>query len=93
MGSATIAGMTADLKLDIGSRYSIVLLVFFIPVRKLLFLSLQIFGTKIGWLICWMVVLYFRTPQQPCSQEGWVCRLVEFNCIFLGGCDDWDGVH
>jgi len=45
MGSATIAGMTADLKLDIGSRYSIVLLVFFIPVRKF---SLEIFWAKIG---------------------------------------------
>ena len=48
MAGAAIAGMMADLKLNIGSRYSIVLLVFFIPVRKLLFLSLQSFGTKIS---------------------------------------------
>ena len=34
MGSAAIAGMKADLGLNIGSRNSIVLLVFFIPVRK-----------------------------------------------------------
>jgi len=45
MASAAIAGMMADLKLNIGSRYSIALLVFFIPVRKF---SLRNFGTKIG---------------------------------------------
>jgi len=67
MAGAAIAGMMVDLKLNIGSRYSIVLLVFFIPVRKLLFLSLQSFETEIGWLICLMVVFYFRASQQPCS--------------------------
>jgi len=45
MGSAAVAGMTADLKLYIGSRYSIVLMVFFIPVRKL---SPRGFGIKIA---------------------------------------------
>ena len=34
MGSAAVAGMTVDLKLYIGNRYSIILMVFFIPVRK-----------------------------------------------------------
>jgi len=48
MASAAVAGMTADLKLDLGNRYSIALLVFFIPVRKFSFLSLRSFTTKIG---------------------------------------------
>jgi len=48
MASAAVAGMTGDLKLHLGNRYSIVLLVFFIPVRKLLFISLRSFATKIG---------------------------------------------
>ena len=48
MASTAVAGMTVDLKLNIGNRFSIVLLVFFIPVRKLLFLSLQSFSWRIG---------------------------------------------
>ena len=61
MASAAIAGMAKDLKLYIGSRYSIVLLVFFIPVRKPSFLSLLIFASKIGQLICWMGSISFSS--------------------------------
>jgi len=49
MASAAVAGMTADLKLNLGSRYSIALLVFFIPVRNFSFLSLRSFCDE-NWL-------------------------------------------